>query len=147
MDILIERIARGRTDLIFDWIKAGNSATATDSDGTALVQWCAYYGDVSGVRHLLMHGETILALGENLDLNGAAFHGHWQLCQFLLEMGADANHALSDTGERPLHGAICKRDHLVAERVVLPLICSANHELVKHWLHIDFRVDSTDSVG
>jgi ankyrin repeat protein len=40
-------------------------------------------------------------------LNGACFHGHWQLCQFLVERGADVNLPLEDSGETPLHAAIC----------------------------------------
>ena len=49
-----------------------------------------YYGDVSALRLLLDRGETLASLGRNFDLNGAAFHGHWRLCEFLLESGADA---------------------------------------------------------
>ncbi|MGH8245490.1 MAG: ankyrin repeat domain-containing protein [Gammaproteobacteria bacterium] len=45
------------------------------------------------------------SLGENVDLNGAAFHGHWQRCQFLIEHGANVNRPLPDTGETPLHAA------------------------------------------
>ena len=41
---------------------------------------------------MLREGESLASLGPNLDLNGAAFHGHWRLCQFLLENGADANY-------------------------------------------------------
>ena len=44
----------------------------------------------------------------NLDLNGEVFHGHRQLCEFLIDQGADVNHALSDTGETPLHSGLCK---------------------------------------
>lgn len=122
MNSTIERIARGRTDLVFDWIAVGESASAKDSDGTSLIQWCAYYGDISSIRFLLAHGEALTALGENFDLNGAAFHGHWQLCQFLIERGADANHANADSGERSLHVAISKRDPLICHRVVKVLL-------------------------
>ena len=51
----------------------------------------------------------------NLDLNGAVFHGHWQLCEFLIEHGADVNHPLPDTGETPLHSALCKADNPVVQ--------------------------------
>ncbi len=63
---------------------------------------------MSAIRVLLAHGETLAALGTNCDLNGAAFHGHWRLCEYLLENGADANHALPDTGETPLHAALSR---------------------------------------
>ena len=106
---MIERIADGRTDLVFEWTAGGGDARATDAAGTPLLRWCAYYGDVSAIRHLLAEGETLDRLGPNLDLNGAAFHGHWRLCQFLIEQGADANAALADTGEVPLHAATSAR--------------------------------------
>ena len=118
---LLQRIADGRTDLIFETLAAGHPSTSRDEGGVTLSQWCAYYGDVSALRHLLAHGESLDSLGANLDLNGAAFHGHWRLCQFLLENGADANHPLPDTGAVPLHAALCKShpryDHVV--RVLL----------------------------
>jgi palmitoyltransferase len=81
-----------------------------------------YYGDVSAIRFLLGAGESVKALGENLDLNGAAFHGHWQLCQFLIENGADVNHPLPDTGETPLHAALCKANSAAHTQVVRVLL-------------------------
>jgi ankyrin repeat protein len=63
---------------------------------------------VSAIRYLLSHGETLDSLGDNFGLNGACYHGHWRLCQFLIERGADVNRPLSDTGESPLHAALCK---------------------------------------
>jgi uncharacterized protein len=102
---LIEYIAQGRTDRVFDWTGGGGDPRATDGGGTPIIRWCAYYGDVSAIRHLLNCGETIGSLGANLDLNGAAFHGHWPLCAFLIEQGADPNAALPETGETPLHAA------------------------------------------
>ena len=105
---MLERIADGRTDLVFDYLARGHAADAVDGHGVSLIQWCAYYGDVSAIRYLVSRGASLAALGENLDLNGASFHGHWQLCQFLVENAADVNHALPDTGETPLHAALCK---------------------------------------
>lgn len=102
---MIDDIAQGRTDLVFDWTEGGGDPRATDGGGTPIIRWCAYYGDVSAIRHLLGHGETIDSLGANLDLNGAAFHGHWQLCAFLIEQGANPNMAIPETGETPLHAA------------------------------------------
>jgi len=105
---MLERIVDGRTDLVFDYLAEGHPAGSTDSQGVSLIQWCAYYGDVSAIRFLLANGESLKSLGENLGLHTAAFHGHWRLCQFLLESGADANRPLPDTGETPLHAALCK---------------------------------------
>ena len=60
---MLRRVIDGRTDLVFDYLEAGNAATSTDEHGTPLVRWCAY------------HGESLDSLGENLDLNSAAFEG------------------------------------------------------------------------
>ncbi len=119
---IVERIADGRTDLVFEHVSSGNSATSRDAKGVSLIQWCAYYGDVSAMRYLVEYGEELASLGENLDLNGAVFHGHWQLCQFLIEGGADVNHALPDTGEVPLHAALCKANRPVYDHIVSVLL-------------------------
>jgi len=105
---MFERIAEGRTDLVIDMIAAGTPATAKDTRGVSLIQWCAYHGDVTAVRFLVLNGERLGTLGDNLDLNGAVFHGHTQLVEFLIDSGADVNHPLPDTGETPLHAALCK---------------------------------------
>jgi ankyrin repeat protein len=107
---MFDRIAEGRTDLVIDLLAAGTPATATDKRGVSLIRWCAYHGDITAIRYLLLNGERLGALGDNLDLNGAVFHGHTELVQFLVESGADVNHPLPDTGERPLHAALCKTD-------------------------------------
>ncbi len=120
--MMLDRIARGRTDFVFDLLANGLSAKATDEQGTSLIQWCAYFGDVSAVRYLLTQGETLETLGPNFDLNGAAFHGHWQLAQFLLENGADVNFPLEGTAETPLHAALCTAQRLRHDRVLRVLI-------------------------
>lgn len=119
---ILKQIADGRTDLVFDYVNEGHSATSTVDGDVKLIQWCAYYGDVSAMKFLLSSGETLSSLGENLDLNGAVFHGHWQLCQFLIEQGADVNFPQGDTGETPLHVAICKSDRISHDRVLKVLL-------------------------
>ena len=120
----IQRISDGRCDLVFDHVAAGGSPEACDDQGVRLIRWCAYYGDVSAIRHLLAHGESLTSLGGNLDLNGAAFHGHWQLCQFLIENRADAKSALPDTGETPLHAAVSKANRPSTAHVVALLLAA-----------------------
>jgi ankyrin repeat protein len=121
---LLDRISNGRTDLVFDYLSKGHPATSTDKNGTSLIKWCAYYGDVSAMRFLLANGEFLESLGENFDLNGAAFHGHWQLSEFLIENGADVNYPLPDTGETPLHAALCTTDRLAHDLVIRVLIAN-----------------------
>ena len=104
---MLDRIADGRTDLVLDYVKQGHSAGSKDTNGTSLIEWCSYYGDVSAIKFLLDKGESLQSLGDGLGLNAASFHGHWRLCQFLAERGADVNLPLPDTGETPLHAALC----------------------------------------
>ena len=119
---LLEKISEGRTDLVFEFLAEGNPATFADSDGVSLVQWCGYYGDVSGIKYLLSKGATLASLGTDLGLNGASFHGHWKLCQFLLENGANANFVDPETGETPLHSALCTPNRLAHNLVVKVLL-------------------------
>jgi len=121
---ILTRIADGRTDLVFQYLSEGHPAHSTDESGTPLITWCAYYGDVSAVRFLLGEGESLATLGLNLGLDGAAFHGHWQLCQFLIENGADVNLAGAVTGETPLHAALCKANRPAYDLVVKVLLAS-----------------------
>ena len=107
---LLNKITEGRTDLVFEFLAEGNPATFADADGVSLVQWCAYYGDVTAIKHLLANGAMLSALGTDFGLNGASFHGHWKLCQFLLdkalvltvpgkEFGAEGHLRLSFAGD------------------------------------------------
>jgi uncharacterized protein len=127
---LLERIASGRTDLVFDYLAAGNPAPApatdTDANGVSLLHHCSYYGDVSAIRHLLANGASLNSLGDDLGLGGACFHGHWRLAQFLLEQGANANSTApdtdTDTGETPLHNTLCTTERIAHNRVMRVLL-------------------------
>jgi len=118
---IVERIARGRTDLVWDLTSTSDAAVSASGDAR-LIQWCAYYGDVSSIRFLLERGASLEMLGSDLGLNGAAFHGHWRLCEFLLENGADCDGAAPDTGETPLHAAICTPQRTAHDLVVRVLL-------------------------
>ncbi len=121
---MLDRLVDGRTDLVFDYLAGGHAANSKDADGVSLIQWCAYYGNVSAIRFLLANGESLASLGEDLGLNAAAFHGHWQLCQFLVEHGADPNRASPESGETPLHAALCTTDRPARDRVLQVLLAN-----------------------
>jgi uncharacterized protein len=121
-ELILTKITDGRTDLVIDYLSAGQAATSADQSGVSLIQWCAYYGDVTGIRLLLAGGESLRSLGDNFGLATAAFHGHWRLCQFLVEQGADVNKAAEDTGETPLHSALCTADRLAHDLVIKVLL-------------------------
>jgi len=118
------RVADGRTDLVTALLDAGTPASATDSGGVSLLQWCAYHGDVTALRLLESHGARLESLGPNFDLNGAVFHGHRRLVEFLIERGADVNHALADTGETPLHAALCKSARAEFDEILALLLAA-----------------------
>jgi uncharacterized protein len=121
---LLSDFAEGRTELVFDLLAAGLPATHKNDFGVSLIQYCDYYGDVSAIRFLLSQGESLDSLGKNFNLARASYHGHWRLCKFLLEQGADANHPEPDTGETPLHAALSKTDRIVYDRVLMVLLAN-----------------------
>jgi ankyrin repeat protein len=120
-DPILDRIGRGRTDLVFDVVAQGHPATAKH-EGASLIGWCARYGDVSAIRFLLQHGERLESLGPNFGLDAAAYFGYWRLCEFLVEQGADVNHADPNTGETPLHAALCTANRPAFDLVVRVLL-------------------------
>jgi len=122
IDVLLREFAGGRTDLVFELIEAGVAPDRKDPGGVSLLSWCAYYGDVSAIRFLLSKGVSLASLGANFDLNGACFHGHWRLCRLLIEQGADVNFADPETGETPLHSALCTTDRVAHDRVLEVLL-------------------------
>lgn len=103
----LARITAGRTDLILDLPLEVALATPEGQYHPPIV-WCAHYGDVSALRVLLDRGAPTAALGPNLGLGGAAFHLHWRLVEFLIEIGADPGLANADAGETPLHAALSR---------------------------------------
>lgn len=116
------RVATGRTDLIADILETQGTGPWPEVEGASLLQWAAYYGDVSALRALLGAGAVLADLGQDLGLNAAAFHGHWQLCEFLVEAGANAKYTDSATGETPLHSALTNEDRMRYDLVVKVLL-------------------------
>jgi len=124
MENILSQIADGRTDLVFDYVAAGHAATSADEGGVSLLQWCSYYGDVSAIKFLLANGDSLQSLGELYGLNAAAFHGHSRLCQFLIEQVADVNKPQLNTGETPLHAALCTTNRQTHDAVLKVLLAN-----------------------
>ena len=120
---LLEEIAAGRTDAVFEYVAGGGSPAAVHQ-GLPLVSHCAYYGDVSAIKFLLGRGATLAPLGDDMGLNGASFHGHWRLSKFLIEQGAEVNRPDPQTGETALHSALCTTDR-VSHNLVLRVLLAA----------------------
>ncbi|MDO1559559.1 ankyrin repeat domain-containing protein [Brevundimonas sp. 2R-24] len=123
-DPRLERVRNGRTDLVLEMLAEGLPPEERADDGVPLIRWCAYYGDVSAIRALLATGAPLSSLGENLDLMGAAFHGHWRLCEFLIEQGADPDWVDPTTGETALHAALSRVNPPHQSRVVAVLLAA-----------------------
>ena len=121
---LLAEFEDGRTDLLPDLFEAGVSPSYRNGHGISLMQTCAYYGDVSAIRNLLALGASLKELGHNLGLEAACFHGHWRLCQLLLEHGANVNDQSSETKETPLHAALSTDDR-TSHDVVLQVLLAA----------------------
>lgn len=123
-DTRLQRVANGRTDLIADLVRARGRGSWPDVQGVSLLQWAAYYGDVSALKFLLDRGAALSELGQDLGLNAAAFHGHWKLCEFLLENGAKSADADPTTGETALHTALMNGDRTRYDLVVKVLLAA-----------------------
>ena len=102
---MLDRIAKGSTDLVVDYVAQAGAAGSVDRSG--LMGSCVYYGDLTAIKYLMSLGETLATIGER-PLFNAAFFAHHRLCQFLIEQGFDANAAEPDTGETALHAATSK---------------------------------------
>jgi ankyrin repeat protein len=105
---IIDRIGRGRTDLVFELLRLPDWREALLEGPVRVLQWFVYYGDVTALKAVLEAGGDLTTLDLDAELGHAAFFGHWKVCDFLLAHGADVNAAVPGTGETPLHGALAK---------------------------------------
>lgn len=105
---ILSLISRGRTDYIFQLIKNPNFEEILEPGPVKALQWLVYYNDTTALRAVLDAGGTLDSIDLNEELGNAAFFGHWKVCDFLINQGADVNAAVDKTGETPLHNALAK---------------------------------------
>src|SRR5262249_48199838 len=55
----LARLAAGRTDLVLELLQQQDAAALPLADNTPVIQWCAYYGDVTALRALLARGASL----------------------------------------------------------------------------------------
>lgn len=108
LPLILERISRGRTDLIFDLLRRPGWREALHTGQVNPLSWLVYYNDITALRAVLEAGGDLSSLNLNEELGHAAFFGHWKVCDFLLQHGANVSAAAPETGETPLHSALCK---------------------------------------
>jgi len=105
---IIELISRGRTDYIFQLFKKKDWKELLHKGPVKLIQWLVYYNDTTAMRAILEKGGTLESISLDDELGNAAFFGHWKVCDFLINQGAEVNAIIGETNETPLHNALCK---------------------------------------
>ncbi len=105
---ILNAISRGRTDFIFKLLALDNWKEVLYQGSARPLQWLVYYNDVTALRAVLESGGDLKSIDLNNELGNAAFFGHWKVCDFLINKGADVNAVIDKTGERPLHNALAK---------------------------------------
>jgi ankyrin repeat protein len=105
---ILDRISRGRTDLVFDLLKLDRWRDILHEGQVKPLQWFVYYNDTTALRAVLNAGGNLSSISLNAELGNASFFGHWKVVDFLIAHGADVNSTVPETGETPLHSALCK---------------------------------------
>jgi len=105
---ILEFISRGRTDYVFHLLKKTDWQELLHKGPVKPLQWFVYYNDTTALRAVLESGGTLDSINLNEELGNAAFFGHWKVCDFLINHGADVNAPVDKTNETPLHNALAK---------------------------------------
>jgi uncharacterized protein len=105
---ILDLISRGRTDYILELLNASNWKEILNEGQIKPLQWLVYYNDTTGLKAILNAGGSLDSINLNDELGNAAFFGHWKVCDFLINNGADVNAHVDKTNETPLHNALAK---------------------------------------
>ena len=105
---ILNLISRGRTDYIIALLNTPNWKEILNEGQVKPLQWLVYYNDTTGLRAVLNAGGSLDSINLNDELGNAAFFGHWKVCDFLINNGANVNAFVDKTNETPLHNALAK---------------------------------------
>lgn len=105
---ILQYISRGRTDFIIKLLKKPDWKNLLTEGAIKPLQWLVYYNDTTALKYVLSAGGNLNSIDINEELGNAAFFGHWKVCDFLIQQGADVNAPVDKTNERPLHNALTK---------------------------------------
>lgn len=119
---LLDRIGGGRTDLVFELLRREDRQQLLSQGPVTPLDWFVFHDDVTALKAVLEAQGNLGGLDLQGALQNAAFFGHWKVCDFLILQGADACRAIADTGETPLHSALCKAGRPRFQRTVRLLL-------------------------
>lgn len=105
---ILTYISKGRTDFIFRLLHQANWTDLLHEGEVKPLQWLVYYNDTTALRAVLEAGGNLDSINLNEELGNAAFFGHWKVCDFLINHGADVNSFVEQSRETPLHNALAK---------------------------------------
>jgi uncharacterized protein len=105
---ILELISRGRTDFILELLDKPNWKELLHEGQVKPLQWLVYYNDTTGLKAVLGAGGNLDSINLNDELGNAAFFGHWKVCNFLINNGANVNAYVDKTNETPLFNALAK---------------------------------------
>jgi len=88
---ILNLISRGRTDYIFHLMKKSNWKEILRKGSIKPLQWLVYYNDTTGLRAVLENDGNLDSINLNKELGDVTFFGHWKVCDFLINQGADVN--------------------------------------------------------
>ncbi len=107
-ELILDRISRGRTDLVFELIKLPSWKEILNEGAVKPLQWFVYYNDTTALKAVLENGVDLSSINLDEELGHASFFGHWKVVDFLIKHGANVNFSQPDTGETALHSALAK---------------------------------------
>ncbi|KAE8752803.1 hypothetical protein FOCC_FOCC000541 [Frankliniella occidentalis] len=112
----------GEVDKVVEHLRKGTNVNSLDAGGYAPIHYAARQGHINIARLLLSHGGDVniqTRSGRATALLRAAFSGKKEMCQFLIEKGADVK-AVDDDGQTVLHRAV-KSGHLPLVNYILEI--------------------------
>jgi ankyrin repeat protein len=105
---IVDYISKGRTDFVFQLLKRSDWKDLLNTGPVKILQWFVYYNDTTALKAVLEAGGSLDSIHLDEELGNAAFFGHWKVCDFLINHGADVNTCGDKTNETPLHNALAK---------------------------------------
>ena len=128
---VLQLASKGETAAVLTSLGRNTDVNQSQSDGTTLLHWATYYGDVELVTQLLRRDADVNARNEfgATPLSQAAIAGNPEILQALLEAGADVNERGAD--DQTALMILARTDNLDAAKVLIR--AGADVNAVEKW--------------